>query len=219
MKLFIDTANVEEIRKAYSMGVIAGVTTNPSLIAQEGRDYEQTLREIASFVEGPISGEVKPTIDDAKKMVEEGRKLHAIDPRHMVVKIPITEEGLKAIKILSSESIPTNCTLIFSVNQALLAARAGATYVSPFVGRLEDISQNGMELVRTISEVFRRYNDIKTQIIVASIRNGNHIVEAAQSGADIATVPYAVIMRMLEHTLTTSGLEKFKRDYISTFGE
>ena len=219
MKFFIDTANVEEIRKANDMGVISGVTTNPSLIAKEGRDYVQTLREIASFVDGPISGEVKPTTEDAKTMIEEGRAIYAIDPKHMVVKIPMTAEGLKAIKVLSSEGIPTNCTLIFSANQALLAARAGAAYVSPFVGRLDDISQPGMELIQNIVEIFKNYEDIKAQIIVASVRTPNHVTEAAMTGADIATVPFSVIQQMLKHPLTDTGIEKFKNDYIKVFGE
>lgn len=219
MKFFIDTANVEEIRKANDMGVISGVTTNPSLMAKEGRDYVQTLKEIASFLDGPISGEVNPTAEDAQAMIEEGRAIYAIDPKHMVVKIPMTAEGLKAIKVLSSEGIPTNCTLIFSANQALLAARAGAAYVSPFVGRLDDISEPGMELIRNIVTIFKNDDDIKTQIIVASVRTPNHVTEAAIAGADIATVPFGVIQKMLKHPLTDTGMEKFKQDYINAFGE
>lgn len=219
MKFFIDTANVDEIRKANDMGVIAGVTTNPSLIAKEGRDYAETLKEIATIVDGPISGEVKATTEDAEGMIEEGRAIYAIDPAHMVVKIPMTMEGLKAIKVLSSENIPTNCTLIFSANQALLAARAGATYVSPFLGRLDDISQPGIDLIRTISNIFAMYDDIDTQIIAASVRNPIHVTDCALAGADIATVPYKVIEQMTKHPLTDSGIEKFKVDYLKVFGK
>lgn len=219
MKFFIDTANVAEIRAANDMGVIAGVTTNPSLIAKEGRDYAETLKEIASFVDGPISGEVKATTTDAEGMIAEGREIFNIDPKHMVVKIPMTPEGLKAIKVLAAEGIPTNCTLIFSANQALLAARAGATYVSPFLGRLDDISQPGIELIETISEMFANYPDIKTEIIAASIRNPIHVTDCALAGADIATVPYGVIMQMTKHPLTDAGIEKFKADYLKVFGE
>ena len=219
MKFFIDTANVEEIRKANDMGVIAGVTTNPSLIAKEGRDYAETLAEIASFVDGPISGEVKATTADAEGMIAEGREIYKLDPKHMVVKIPMTPEGLKAIKVLSAEGIPTNCTLIFSANQALLAARAGATYVSPFLGRLDDISQPGIDLIRDISDIFANYADIDCQIIAASVRNPIHVTDCALAGADIATVPYGVIMQMTKHPLTDAGIEKFKADYIKVFGE
>ena len=173
MKFFIDTANVDEIRAANDMGVIAGVTTNPSLIAKEGRDYAETLAQIASIVDGPISGEVKATTTDAAGMIEEGRAIYALDPKHMVVKIPMTAEGLKAIKVLSAEGIPTNCTLIFSANQALLAARAGAAYVSPFLGRLDDISQPGIDLIQTISAIFNNYPDLHCEIIAASVRNPN----------------------------------------------
>lgn len=219
MKFFIDTANVEEIRKANDMGIIAGVTTNPSLIAREGRDYAETLAEIASIVDGPISGEVKATTTDAETMVKEGREIYALDPEHMVVKIPMTMEGLKAIKQLSKEGIPTNCTLIFSANQALLAARAGATYVSPFLGRLDDISSPGFELIEDISDIFAQYDDIDCQIIAASVRNGVHVTECALAGADIATVPYKVLEQMTKHPLTDQGIEKFKQDYLAVFGE
>ena len=213
MKFFIDTANVEEIRKANDMGIIAGVTTNPSLIAKEGRDYAETLAEIATIVDGPISGEVKATTTDAETMVKEGEAIYALDPKHMVVKIPMTAEGLKAIKALSAKGIPTNC------NQALLAARAGATYVSPFLGRLDDISQRGIELIETIHDMFLNYPDIETQIIAASVRNPIHVTDCALAGADIATVPYKVIEQMLHHPLTDSGIEKFKADYCKVFGE
>ena len=219
MKFFIDTANVEEIRKANDMGVICGVTTNPSLIAKEGRDYAETLKEIASIVDGPISGEVKATTKDAETMIEEGKAIYALDPKHMVVKIPMTTEGLKAIKALSALGIPTNCTLIFSANQALLAARAGATYVSPFLGRLDDINEDGIPLIETICEMFSNYPDIKTQIICASVRTPVHVTACALAGADIATVPYKVLMQMTKHPLTDQGIEKFIADYVKVFGE
>ena len=219
MKFFIDTANIEEIRKANDMGVIAGVTTNPSLIAKEGRDYAETLKEIASIVDGPISGEVKATTKDAATMIEEGKAIYALDPKHMVVKIPMTTEGLKAIKALSALGIPTNCTLIFSANQALLAARAGATYVSPFLGRLDDINEDGIPLIETISEMFSNYPDIETQIICASVRTPVHVTACALAGADIATVPYKVLMQMTKHPLTDQGIEKFIADYVKVFGE
>lgn len=219
MKFFLDTANVDEIRAANDMGVIAGVTTNPSLIAKEGRDYAETLKEITSIVDGPISGEVKATTTDAAGMIEEGRAIYALDPKHMVVKIPMTPEGLKAIKVLSAEGIPTNCTLIFSANQALLAARAGAAYVSPFLGRLDDISQPGIQLIEDIAAIFANYEDIHAEIIAASVRNPIHVTDCALAGADIATVPYKVIMQMTQHPLTDAGIEKFKADYIKVFGE
>ena len=219
MKFYIDTANVDEVRKANDMGVIAGVTTNPSLIAKEGRDYATVLKEIAEIVDGPISGEVKATTEDAEGMIREGREIYALDPKHMVVKIPMTAEGLKDIKVLSSEGIPTNCTLIFSANQALLAARAGATYVSPFLGRLDDISQPGIDLIETISAMFANYPDITTEIICASVRNPIHITDCALAGADIATVPYKVIEQMLHHPLTDQGIVKFQEDYRKVFGD
>lgn len=218
MKLFIDTANVDEIRKANDMGVIAGVTTNPSLIAKEGRAYEQVLAEIATIIDGPISGEVKST-DTAEAMVEEGHKIYNLDPKHMVVKIPMSVEGLKAIKILSAEGIPTNCTLIFSANQALLAARAGASYVSPFLGRLDDINQPGIDLIQTIAAIFANYSDLHTQIIAASVRTPIHVTDCALAGADIATVPYKIIEKMIQHPLTNTGIEKFKADYDKVFGQ
>ena len=177
MKFFVDTANVEDIRKANDMGVICGVTTNPSLIAKEGRDFNEVIKEITSIVDGPISGEVKATTVDAEGMIKEGREIAAIHP-NMVVKIPMTVEGLKAVKVLSSEGIKTNVTLIFSANQALLAARAGATYVSPFLGRLDDISTPGIDLIRNIADIFNIY-DIETEIIAASVRNPIHITDCA----------------------------------------
>ncbi len=218
MKFFIDTANVDEIREAADMGIICGVTTNPSLIAKEGRDYAETLKEITTIVDGPISGEVKATTTDAEGMIREGREIAALHP-NMVVKIPMTAEGLKAIKVLNSEGIKTNCTLIFTANQALLAARAGATYVSPFLGRLDDISTTGIDLIYDIVEIFANYEDIDTQIICASVRNPLHIIECAKSGADIATVPFKVLMQMMNHPLTDAGIEKFKEDYTKVFGE
>ena len=210
---------MDEIRAANDMGIIAGVTTNPSLIAKEGRDYAETLKEIASIVDGPISGEVKATTKDAATMIEEGKAIYALDPKHMVVKIPMTTEGLKAIKALSALGIPTNCTLIFSANQALLAARAGATYVSPFLGRLDDINEDGIPLIETISEMFSNYPDIETQIICASVRTPVHVTACALAGADIATVPYKVLMQMTKHPLTDQGIEKFIADYVKVFGE
>ena len=203
MRFFIDTANVEDIRKANDMGVICGVTTNPSLIAKEGRVFEEVIAEIASIVDGPISGEVKATTTDAEGMIAEGRAIAAIHP-NMVVKIPMTVEGLKAVKVLSREGIKTNVTLIFSANQALLAARAGATYVSPFLGRLDDISQPGIDLVSDIAEIFNIHG-IETEIIAASVRNPIHVTDCALAGADIATVPYAVLEQMTKHPLTASG--------------
>ena len=217
MKFFIDTANVEDIRKANDMGVICGVTTNPSLIAKEGRDFNEVIKEITTIVDGPISGEVKATTVDAEGMIKEGREIAAIHP-NMVVKIPMTVEGLKAVKVLAAEGIKTNVTLIFSANQALLAARAGATYVSPFLGRLDDISQPGIELIRTIAEIFDIYG-YETEIIAASVRNTIHVTECALAGAHIATVPYNVIVQMTKHPLTDQGIEKFQADYKAVFGE
>lgn len=217
MKFFIDTANVDEIRKANDMGVICGVTTNPSLIAKEGKDYVETLKEIASIVDGPISGEVKATTTDAEGMIKEGREIAAIHP-NMVVKIPMTVEGLKAVKVLHAEGIKTNVTLIFSAAQALLAARAGATYVSPFLGRLDDISMPGINLINEITEIFMMH-DIETEIIAASIRNPIHVIDCAKAGADIATVPYKVLEQMTKHPLTDQGIAKFQADYKAVFGE
>ncbi len=217
MKFFIDTAKVEDIKKANDMGVICGVTTNPSLIAKEGRVFEEVIAEIASIVDGPISGEVKATTIDAEGMIAEGRAIAAIHP-NMVVKIPMTAEGLKACKVLSSEGIKTNVTLIFTANQALLAARAGATYVSPFLGRLDDISTPGIDLIRTISEIFA-VAGIETEIIAASVRHPIHVIDCALAGADIATVPYSVIEQMIKHPLTEQGIEKFQADYKAVFGE
>lgn len=217
MKFFIDTANVEDIRKANDMGVICGVTTNPSLIAKEGRDFNEVIKEITTIVDGPISGEVKATTVDAEGMIAEGREIAKIHP-NMVVKIPMTVEGLKATKVLSSEGIPVNVTLIFSANQAILAANAGAAYVSPFLGRLDDINTPGIDLIRKISEIFDIYG-YDTEIIAASVRNPIHVTDCALAGADIATVPYKVIEQMTKHPLTDQGIEKFQADYKAVFGE
>ena len=217
MRFFIDTAKVEDIRKANDMGVICGVTTNPSLIAKEGRVFEEVIAEIASIVDGPISGEVKATTEDAQGMIREGREIAAIHP-NMVVKIPMTVEGLKACKALSAEGIRVNVTLIFTANQALLAARAGAAFVSPFLGRLDDISQRGVDLIREISDIFAM-TDLDTEIIAASVRNPVHVTDCALAGADIATVPYGVIEQMVKHPLTDAGIVRFQEDYKAVFGE
>lgn len=215
MKLFLDTANLEHIKEANEMGVICGVTTNPSLIAKEGRNFNEVIKEITGIVDGPISGEV--ISEDAAGMIKEGREIAAIHP-NMIVKIPMTVEGLKAVKVLASEGIKTNVTLIFSANQALLAANAGATYVSPFLGRVDDISMDGMELVRTIAEIFDVHGII-TEIIAASVRHPIHVIEAARAGAHIATLPHALVMQMVKNPLTDAGLEKFKADWASAFGK
>lgn len=213
MKFFLDTANVEQIKEVNEMGVICGVTTNPSLIAKEGRDFNEVIKEITSIVDGPISGEV--VSEDASGMIKEGREIANIH-KNMIVKIPMTAEGLKAVKVLSAEGIKTNVTLIFSVTQALLAANAGAAYVSPFLGRIDDISMCGMDLVRDIAEIFAIHG-IETEIIAASVRNTIHVIEAAKAGADIATVPYKLVMQMIKHPLTDAGLEKFKADWKAAF--
>mgnify|MGYP000507715079 CR=1 FL=1 len=211
MRFFIDTAKVEDIKKANDMGVICGVTTNPSLIAKEGRDFKEVIKEITEIVDGPISGEVKATTTDAEGMIAEGREIAKIHP-NMVVKIPMTVEGLKATKVLSSEGIPVNVTLIFSANQALLAAEAGATYVSPFVGRLDDICEDGIALVGKIVEMYRYYG-YTTQVLAASIRHTAHIMQCIEVGADVATCPLSAIKGLLNHPLTDSGLKKFLEDY------
>lgn len=209
MKLFIDTANVNEIKKANDMGVICGVTTNPSLIAKEGRIFEDVVREIASIVNGPISAEVISL--DTQGMVKEAVELSKLH-KNIVIKIPMTAEGLKAVKILHNEDIKTNVTLVFSAGQALLAAKAGASYVSPFVGRLDDISMDGIGLISEIVEIFKNYN-IDTEIIAASIRHPMHVTEAARLGCHIATVPYKVIEQMTKHPLTDKGIEQFLKDW------
>lgn len=215
MKLFIDTANVDEIREANDLGVICGVTTNPSLIAKEGKVFEEVIKEITSIVDGPISAEV--VAPDAEGMVREARELVKIH-KNIVIKIPMTAEGLKATKRLSAEGIKTNVTLIFSAGQALLAAKAGATFVSPFVGRLNDIADNGMELVSDIAAIFDIHG-ISTEIISASIRGPQDVVDSAKSGAHIATVPYKVIQQMIHHPLTDAGIEKFMKDWNSVFNK
>ena len=218
MKFFVDTAKIEDIKKANDMGVICGVTTNPSLIAKEGgKSQEEVLKEIASIVDGPISGEVKATTVTAEGMIAEGREIAKIHP-NMVVKIPMTVEGLKAVKVLHAEGVKTNVTLIFSAAQALLAARAGATYVSPFLGRLDDISMPGIDLIYDITEIFQMHN-IETEIIAASVRNPIHVIDCAKAGADIATVPYKVLEQMTKHPLTDQGIAKFQADYKAVFGE
>lgn len=213
MKLFIDTANVEEIRKANELGVICGVTTNPSLIAREGKVFEDVIKEITTIVDGPISAEVVAA--DADGMVKEAKELSAIHP-NIVIKIPITEEGLKAVKQLTALGIHTNVTLIFSPAQALLAAKAGATYVSPFIGRLDDISDNGISVIDDIATIFEIHG-IQTEIIAASIRGPQDVTDAAKHGAHIATVPYKVIMQMLKHPMTDIGIQKFMDDWNQAF--
>ena len=209
VKLFIDTANVAEIREAYSLGVICGVTTNPSLIAKEGRNFTEVVREIASIVDGPISAEVVSL--EAGAMVTEALELTTIHP-NVIIKIPMTAEGLKATKILAEKNIAVNVTLIFTANQALLAARAGAAYVSPFVGRLDDISQDGIALIYDIVEIFDLH-EIDTEIITASVRHPVHVTEAAKAGSHIATVPYKVILEMCKHPLTDAGIKNFLKDW------
>lgn len=209
MKLFIDTANINEIREANAIGIIDGVTTNPSLIAKEGRDFISVVKEICAIVDGPISAEAVSLKSD--EMVKEAEALARIH-KNIVVKIPLTAEGLKATKVLSAKGVKTNLTLCFSATQALLAAKAGATYVSPFIGRLDDISQVGMDLIRDIKTIFSNYG-LKTQVIVASVRNPVHVLEAAKIGADIATVPYAVLMQLLKHPLTDIGIDRFLKDW------
>lgn len=211
MKIFIDTANVEEIRKAADMGIVCGVTTNPSLIAKEGRDFVETVKEITTIVNGPISAEVISL--ESAAMVEEAQSIYKkIENENLVIKIPMCAEGLSAVRQLTALGIKTNVTLIFSAAQALLAAAAGATYVSPFVGRLDDLGENGMELVKEIAEIFR-VQEIKTEIIAASIRSPLHAVEAAAAGSHIATVPYKVLLSMTKHPLTDAGIERFLKDW------
>ena len=215
MKLFIDTANVDDIRAANDLGVICGVTTNPSLIAKEGKVFEDVIKEITTIVDGPISAEV--VAPDAAGMVSEAKELAKIH-KNIVIKIPITEEGLKAVKQLAAIGIKTNVTLIFSAAQALLAARAGASYVSPFVGRLDDISDSGIDLVADIAEIFA-IHDIKTEIISASIRGPQDVTDSAKAGAHIATVPYKVIQQMTKHPLTDIGIQRFMDDWNKTFNK
>ena len=209
MKFFLDTANVDKIREFAEIGLVDGVTTNPTLVAKEGRDFHEVIKEICSIVDGPVSAEV--TALDAEGMINEARELSKLAD-NVVIKIPMTKEGLKAVNVLSKEGIKTNVTLIFSANQALMAAKAGATYVSPFVGRLDDIGQNGMQLIAEIVQIFKNY-DIKTEIIVASVRHPMHVIEAAELGADIATIPFKVIKQLSKHPLTDIGIERFLEDW------
>jgi transaldolase len=209
MKIFIDTANVEHIKEANSWGIIDGVTTNPSLIAKEGRDFKQVIKEITEIVDGPISAEVISLTAD--KMVPEAEKLAKMH-KNINIKVPMTAEGLKATKVLSKKGIKTNVTLVFQPVQALLAAKAGATYVSPFVGRLDDISHVGMDIVRTICQIYKNYG-YKTEIIVASVRHPNHVIEAALAGAHICTIPYNVLVQLVKHPLTDIGIDKFLADW------
>ena len=209
MKFFIDTANVKEIREAASLGILDGVTTNPSLVAKEGRDFNDVLREIVSIVNGPISAEVTTT--NKEEMLGQGRELARIHP-NIVIKVPLTLEGLQACKIFRAEGIKVNVTLCFSPSQALMAAKAGATYISPFVGRLDDISHDGMDLIRQIRAIYDNY-DFETEILVASVRHPLHVVEAALAGADVATIPSKIIKQLIKHPLTDSGQEKFLADW------
>ena len=209
MKIFIDTANLDEITKANEWGVIDGVTTNPSLVAKEQRDFKELVREIVSIVDGPISVEVIST--DSEGMVEEALDMSNWS-ENIVVKIPMISEGLKAVKILNKKGVKTNVTLVFSVNQALLAAKAGATYVSPFIGRLDDIGHDGMQIIHDLVQIYKLY-DFKTEIIVASIRHPLHVIESAKTGAHVATIPFGVIEKMFKHPLTDIGLEKFLKDW------
>jgi transaldolase len=209
MKIFLDTANLDQIKEINSWGILDGVTTNPSLVAKEGCDFESRIKEICEVVDGPISAEAVSM--ESEGMVKEARKLSKMH-KNVIVKIPMTSEGLKAVKILSKEGIKTNMTLVFSPNQALLAAKAGATYVSPFVGRLDDISHTGMDLVRDIVSIYRIYG-FKTQVIAASIRHPLHVTEAALAGAHVATIPYDILKKMIRHNLTDEGIEKFLKDW------
>lgn len=211
MKIFIDTANVEHIREAASWGILSGVTTNPSLIAKEGRDFQTVVREITEIVDGPISAEVLS--DDAEGMLKEALELSKLH-KNITIKLPMTKEGLKAASVLSKKKIKTNVTLVFSANQALLAARAGATFVSPFVGRLDDIGNSGVALIEEIVEIFT-FHDIKTEIIAASIRTPMNVIECAKAGANIATIPFDVLNKMFQHPLTDAGIERFKKDWAS----
>lgn len=209
MKFFIDSADVKEIREASSWGIVDGVTTNPSLVAKTGRDFKEVIKEIVSIVDGPISAEVVAT--DFEKIVEEGRKLAKIHD-NIVVKVPMIKDGLKAIKEFSNTGIKTNCTLIFSSTQALMAAKAGATYLSPFVGRLDDIGCNGMKLIQECVAMKQNYPNLKSEILVASIRHPLHVIESLEMGADVATLPFSVMEQLMKHPLTDKGLSKFLED-------
>jgi transaldolase len=209
MKIFIDTANIEEIKAANEWGIIDGVTTNPTLVAKEGKDFKSVVNQILSIVDGPISVEVIST--DSEGMVKEALVMSKWS-KNIVIKIPMIPEGLKAVKILNEKGIKTNVTLVFSVNQAILAAKAGATYVSPFIGRLDDIGHDGMQIIRDMVQIYKLY-DFKTEIIVASVRHPLHVIESAKIGAHVATIPYNVIEKMFKHPLTDNGLEKFLKDW------
>lgn len=209
MKIFIDTANLDQIKEANSWGILDGVTTNPTLVAKEGCEFEKRVKDICEIVDGPISAEAMSM--DSEGMIKEARQLSKMH-KNVIVKVPMTAEGLKAVKVLSKEGVKTNVTLVFSPNQALLAAKAGATYVSPFVGRLDDISHNGMDLVRDIVAIYRNYG-FKTQVIAASMRHPVHVTEAALAGAHVATVPYDILKKMLKHNLTDEGIQKFLKDW------
>ncbi len=214
MKIFIDTANIQEIREAASLGVLDGVTTNPSLVAKEGRNFVELLKEICTIVDGPISAEVIST--DYEGMLREAHELSKIH-KNIVIKIPLIKDGLKAVKTLTAEGIKTNVTLCFSPTQALLAAKAGATYISPFIGRLDDISQEGMELIEQIVTIYRNYN-FSTQVLVASVRHPIHVVQAALIGADVCTIPFKVIDQLIKHPLTDIGIERFLADWKKSQG-
>jgi transaldolase len=209
MKIFLDTANIEQIREVAALGILDGVTTNPSLISKEKGDYREALKEICTVVGGPVSAEV--VAEEADEMVLQARDLAKIDD-HIVIKIPLIAEGLKAVRVLSAEEIRTNVTLCFSANQGILAAKAGATYLSPFIGRLDDVGQSGMELIADLIEVFENYA-FTTQILVASVRHAMHVLEAARLGADVVTIPHKVMMQMIKHPLTDTGIEAFNRDW------
>lgn len=215
MKIFLDTANIEEIKEGASWGIVDGVTTNPSLIAREGRDFKEVVKEICEIVDGPISAEV--ISEDSEGMIAEAKELVKIH-KNIVIKIPMTVEGLKAVSVLSKDNIKTNVTLIFSANQALLAAKAGASYVSPFLGRVDDIGSEGMELVRSIVEIFDIYG-FDTQVIAASVRHPLHVTDAALAGSHIATIPMKVLQQMVKHPLTDKGIESFMKDWNNTFGK
>ena len=209
MKIFLDTANIEEIREGAALGVVDGVTTNPSLMAKESGSYEDALKEICDIVQGPTSAEV--VADDAEEMVRQGREYAKIS-EHIVIKIPLVPEGMKAVRALSAEDIKTNVTLCFSANQGLLAAKAGATYISPFIGRIDDVGQNGMLVIEELVEIYENYA-LPTQVLAASIRHPQHVLESARIGADVATIPYNVLMQMFKHPLTDMGIEKFEADW------
>lgn len=215
MKIFLDTANVADIKEGASWGIVDGVTTNPSLVAKEGRDFKEVIKEITGIVDGPVSAEVISL--KAEEMIEEAREVAKMHP-NVVVKIPMTPDGLKAVSAVSKEGIKTNVTLVFSSNQALLAAKAGASYVSPFLGRLDDIGQEGMNLVREIVEIFDIYG-IEAEVIAASIRHPLHVTEAALAGAHVATIPFNVLTQMAKHPLTDIGIDKFLKDWEATFGK